>query len=76
MDTTKNRHKTNASEKADTEEQKTVSAYNFRHSRRACAYRLWHILLRYEIHGGFGTDHGGASIEERMIFAVMNKKWN
>lgn len=35
----------------------------------------WLIIVTSD-HGGFGTDHGGASIQERMTFVVMNKEWN
>ena len=32
----------------------------------------WLIIITSD-HGGIGTDHGGASIQERMTFVVMNK---
>ena len=35
----------------------------------------WLIIVTSD-HGGFGTDHGGPSIQERMTFVVMNKEWN
>ena len=34
----------------------------------------WLIIVTSD-HGGFGTDHGGPSIQERMTFVVMNKEW-
>ena len=34
----------------------------------------WLIIITSD-HGGFGTDHGDESIQERMIFIVMNKDW-
>jgi predicted AlkP superfamily pyrophosphatase or phosphodiesterase len=34
----------------------------------------WLIIVTSD-HGGIGTGHGGASIQERMTFAVMNKEW-
>ncbi len=35
----------------------------------------WLIIVTSD-HGGVGTGHGGASIQERMTFVVMNKAWN
>lgn len=35
----------------------------------------WLIIVTSD-HGGFGTGHGGPSIQERMTFVVMNKEWN
>lgn len=35
----------------------------------------WLIIVTSD-HGGKGTGHGKASIQERMTFAVMNKEWN
>ena len=35
----------------------------------------WLIIVTSD-HGGVGTGHGGASIQERMTFVVMNKEWN
>ena len=35
----------------------------------------WLIIVTSD-HGGFGTGHGKASIQERMTFVVMNKEWN
>ncbi len=35
----------------------------------------WLIIVTSD-HGGKGTKHGKASIQERMTFAVMNKEWN
>ncbi len=35
----------------------------------------WLIIVTSD-HGGVGTGHGGASIQERMTFVVMNKDWN
>lgn len=32
----------------------------------------WLIILTAD-HGGFGTDHGGSSIQERMTFVICNK---
>ncbi|MBQ2848538.1 MAG: alkaline phosphatase family protein [Clostridia bacterium] len=32
----------------------------------------WLIIITSD-HGGFGTDHGGSSIQERMVFIVTNK---
>ena len=32
----------------------------------------WLIIITSD-HGGYGTGHGGASIQERMIFIVTNK---
>ena len=34
----------------------------------------WLIIVTSD-HGGFGTGHGGPSIQERMTFVVMNKEW-
>lgn len=34
----------------------------------------WLIIVTSD-HGGIGTDHGGASIQERMTFIVMNKEY-
>ena len=34
----------------------------------------WLIIVTSD-HGGFGTGHGGPSIQERMTFVVMNKDW-
>ncbi len=34
----------------------------------------WLIIITSD-HGGFGTDHGGPSIQERMIFIVSNKEF-
>ena len=34
----------------------------------------WLIIVTSD-HGGFETNHGGASIQERMTFVVMNKEW-
>ncbi len=34
----------------------------------------WLIILTSD-HGGIGTGHGGASVQERMTFAVMNREW-
>ncbi len=34
----------------------------------------WLIIVTSD-HGGIGTGHGGASIQERMTFVVMNKEW-
>ena len=33
----------------------------------------WLIIITSD-HGGIGTDHGGASIQERMTFIVANKE--
>ncbi len=33
----------------------------------------WLIIVTSD-HGGFGTGHGGASIQERMTFVVMNQE--
>lgn len=35
----------------------------------------WLIIVTSD-HGGINTDHGGPSIQERMTFVVMNKKWD
>ncbi|MBR2868526.1 MAG: alkaline phosphatase family protein [Clostridia bacterium] len=35
----------------------------------------WLIIVTSD-HGGIGDAHGGASIQERMTFVVMNKEWN
>ena len=35
----------------------------------------WLIIVTSD-HGGFGSGHGDASIQERMTFVVMNKEWN
>ena len=35
----------------------------------------WLIIVTSD-HGGIGTGHGGPSIQERMNFVVMNKKWD
>ncbi len=35
----------------------------------------WLIIVTSD-HGGVGTGHGGPSIQERMNFVVMNKKWD
>ncbi len=35
----------------------------------------WLIIVTSD-HGGIGTGHGGASVQERMNFVVMNKEWN
>ena len=35
----------------------------------------WLIIVTSD-HGGKGTGHGKASIQERMTFVVMNKEWN
>ena len=35
----------------------------------------WLIIVTSD-HGGFGSGHGGPSIQERMTFVVMNKEWN
>lgn len=34
----------------------------------------WLIIVTSD-HGGIGTGHGGASIQERMTFVVMNREW-
>ena len=34
----------------------------------------WLIIVTSD-HGGFGTGHGHASIQERMTFVVMNQEW-
>lgn len=34
----------------------------------------WLIIVTSD-HGGFGTGHGNASIQERMTFVVMNREW-
>lgn len=34
----------------------------------------WLIIVTSD-HGGIGTGHGGASIQERMTFAVVNREW-
>lgn len=34
----------------------------------------WLIILTSD-HGGFGTDHGGPTIQERMVFVVTNKSF-
>ena len=34
----------------------------------------WLIIVTSD-HGGVGTGHGGASIQERMTFVVMNREW-
>ena len=34
----------------------------------------WLIIVTSD-HGGVGTGHGGASIQERMTFIVMNREW-
>ena len=34
----------------------------------------WLIIITSD-HGGFGTDHGGASIQERMVFILANKEF-
>ncbi len=34
----------------------------------------WLIILTAD-HGGFGTDHGGPSIQERMTFVITNKEF-
>ena len=34
----------------------------------------WLIIVTSD-HGGIGTGHGGASVQERMNFVVMNKEW-
>lgn len=34
----------------------------------------WLIIVTSD-HGGIGTGHGNASIQERMTFAVMNREW-
>ena len=34
----------------------------------------WLIIVTSD-HGGFGTDHGGASIQERMTFLITNKSY-
>lgn len=35
----------------------------------------WLIIVTSD-HGGINTDHGDASIQERMTFVVTNKEWN
>lgn len=35
----------------------------------------WLIIVSSD-HGGIDTNHGGASIQERMTFVVMNREWN
>lgn len=34
----------------------------------------WLIIITSD-HGGFGTDHGGATIQERMVFILSNKEY-
>lgn len=34
----------------------------------------WLIIITSD-HGGINTDHGGASIQERMTFVIMNREW-
>ena len=44
-------------------------------SRETYATEDWLIIVTSD-HGGFGTGHGGESIQERMTFVAMNKEWN
>ncbi len=44
-------------------------------SRETYAAEDWLIIVTSD-HGGFGTGHGGESIQERMTFVAMNKEWN
>lgn len=44
-------------------------------SRETYETEDWLIIVTSD-HGGFVTDHGGPSIQERMTFVVMNKEWN
>ena len=44
-------------------------------SRETYGTEDWLIIITSD-HGGFGTGHGGASVQERMTFVVMNKKWD
>ncbi len=44
-------------------------------ARETYATEDWLIIVTSD-HGGIGDGHGGASIQERMTFVVMNKEWN
>lgn len=59
---------------------KTEDAYGYEaikaiESRETYETEDWLIIVTSD-HGGIGTGHGGASIQERMTFVVMNKEWN
>lgn len=59
---------------------KTEDAYGYEvvkaiEARETYETEDWLIIVTSD-HGGFGTGHGGPSIQERMTFVVMNKEWN
>ncbi len=58
---------------------KTEDAYGYElikaiEAREAYDSEDWLIIVTSD-HGGIGTGHGGASIQERMTFVVMNQEW-
>ena len=58
---------------------KTEDAYGYEvikaiEARETYDTEDWLIIVTSD-HGGFGTGHGGPSIQERMTFVVMNKDW-
>ncbi len=58
---------------------KTEDAYGYElikaiESRETYDSEDWLIIVTSD-HGGIGTGHGGASIQERMTFVVMNQEW-
>lgn len=58
---------------------KTEDAYGYElikaiESRDTYDTEDWLIIISSD-HGGINTDHGDASIQERMTFIVMNKEW-
>ena len=59
---------------------KTEDAYGYEvikaiEARETYETEDWLIIVTSD-HGGFGSGHGGPSIQERMTFVVMNKEWN
>lgn len=59
---------------------KTEDAYGYEvikaiEARETYETEDWLIIVTSD-HGGIGTGHGGASLQERMNFVVMNKEWN
>ena len=62
----------NAFNKEDNYGYEVIKAIEY---RETYATEDWLIIVTSD-HGGIGTGHGGPSIQERMNFVVMNKKWD